>query len=303
MKDLFKRYWDIIGGIFSALGICVLVDFQLEPIQLAYSIIILSIVCIGFLRFIKESLEKRKNKRKHNIIDDIVDAQKPIKAINIAQHPEKPGKELGKTFILTYKEVLKGMEKLKKGWQRYKGYALSILTAILSIIESHYGLINGAFGGVLVIHGVEILPLAFLILTLVVALLSNNFDSEEWQLILKTIKEFRENKHDKKALNDEVKKILKEYNSNLKTCKKDVILFEKELKQAETELAEVQKSLEVKEKLYQSGVINVADYQVAKQKLDESNKRVHKVRTELQLAENTIKQIEAKQEKIKNQEV
>ena len=301
MKDLIKRYWDIIGGIFSALGICVLVDFDIQPIQLAYSIIILSIVCIGLLRFIKESIEKRK--RVHNIVDSVVDAHKPIKAIEIINNPGKPGKELGKTFILTIKEVSKGMEKFKNFLSRSKGYLLAGLLFILGFIEGNYPLINDLVGGYLVINDIEILPIIFLVGSLVVAGLSNNFDGEEWKIIVETIKAVRESKKNNKALNDELKKIIKDNESILKSAYKELTKAEQKLASAESTLSSAQSSLEVKEQLYISKIIPVSEYNIARDVVTLANEEVHKELKEVERLNKQVGELEIKIEELKSKKV
>lgn len=303
MKDLIKRYWDILGGIFSALGICVAVEFEIIYIQLAYSIIILLLVCIGLLRFIKESVEKRRNKRDHNIIDSVIDSQKSIKAIEIINNPGKPGEELGETFILTYREVHRGMEKFKELWSKYKGYLLTLLTTLLAFIEGHYGFINELVGGYLVIGEVEVLPIAFIVISLVVALLSNNFDADEWKVALETIKALRQNKKDNKALNDEVKRIIKENETTLKSVYKTLTTAEKVVVEDEKALADAQKSLDVKTQLYVSKVIPVEEYDKARKTLESANAQLHKDMVEVERLNKEVGKLETKIEELKSKKV
>lgn len=303
LKNLIKRYWDILGGVFSGVGLSVLVEFKLESIQLAYSIIILVLVSIGILRIFKESLEKRKNKREHNIIDDIVDAQKPMKAIDFANNPTKQGEEIGKTFILTYKEVHSGMEKVKTLWSKYKGLIVSGLTFVLAFIEGHYGIINELCGEYLVFHGIEILPIAFIIISLVVAFLSNTFDKEEWELVLTTIKTFRDKKNDNKALNDELKKIIKENEGVLKGAYKELTTAEHKLATDEATLKNAQNSLDVKTQLYVSKIIPVSEYNTARESLDKANQEVHKDLQEVERLNKQVGELETKLEELKSKKV
>ena len=64
MFEIIKKYWDIFGGIATAIGLSIIAKLQLETVQLYYSIVILALVCIGVFRVLKQAIEKnRKNKK------------------------------------------------------------------------------------------------------------------------------------------------------------------------------------------------------------------------------------------------
>ena len=175
MWSWFAKYWDIISGILTGLGLAVVSNFQLDSIQLLYSIVILLLVSIGFFKIVKQAVEKQKEKkakeRERNLIDNMVDGQKAVKAINIASEPTKEGEKIGNLFI-NIMEVLKGiMNKFTQWFDKVKGYLLTIALAVLPVVEMYGGFINQLCGGVMVINGVEVLPLVTLVASLVVGII------------------------------------------------------------------------------------------------------------------------------------
>ena len=87
--EFLKKYWDIFGGVLTGLTLSLVAHFELNTIQLYTSIIILCLVSIGVLRIIKQKTERKKT-----IIDSVIDHQKPVRAINMAQNPTQDGEEL-----------------------------------------------------------------------------------------------------------------------------------------------------------------------------------------------------------------
>ena len=112
--NFLKKYWDIIGGFFTGITLSFLVNFNLSRIQLIYSILILVLVSIGVFKVIRQSIEKNiAKKRKETPIDTLVNVQKPVKAVNLAQYPTKDGEELGNLLLELWKGTTKKMKKLK----------------------------------------------------------------------------------------------------------------------------------------------------------------------------------------------
>lgn len=187
MWDLVKKYWDLICGFIVGLALCVIAHFESEMVRLFYSCAILILACIGFCRIIRQAFEKgakkKSDKRKHSVIDNIVDKQLAVMAVSIAQDPTKEGEKIGKLLITSW-EVTKGiMKKLKELFSKYKGYLLTVLLGILTGIETYGGFINQLFGGHLTIKGVEVLPFVTLLATIVVGLLSNGYSKEQLEKI------------------------------------------------------------------------------------------------------------------------
>lgn len=151
MKDLIKRYWDIFGGTFCGIGLSYLVHWQLNQIQVIYSVIILILVCIGLFKVMKNSIDK-KLRRKQIIVDKIVESQKPMKAIKLANEPTSTGEELGYALIDTMKGGKKLMRKIKnmfvwigKYWQQIIGLIGDFVVACLVI----YAYVFDKFGFIL----------------------------------------------------------------------------------------------------------------------------------------------------------
>lgn len=176
MIDFFKKNWDIFGGVIISVVMTVLAKFQLQTIQLCYSIIILILLNIGVLRVIKQSLDKNKDEKRKTLIDQMVDGQKVIKAISIAQNPTKDGEMLGQIII----KLMEGVKNImKKLFDKFKGIVLAVALGVLTIVEGYGGYINELCGGVLIVNEVEILPLITFVASLVVGIISNCWTKEQ----------------------------------------------------------------------------------------------------------------------------
>ena len=245
--NFLKKYWDIIGGFFTGITLSFLVSFNLDRIQLIYSILILVLVSIGVFKVIRQSIEKNiAKKRKETPIDTLVNVQKPVKAVNLAQYPTKEGEELGNLLLELWKGTTKKMKKLKEFFDKFKGFILSLSLMLLSIVEMCGGLINQLFDGKLTINGVEILPIVTLVCAVVVGCLSNSFTKEQWNRIKEL---FKNNKND--LVIDEIKKQLKEDKVKLTQLHKSKDEKEKELSLLESQLKSANNTLEAKRQMYE----------------------------------------------------
>lgn len=245
--NLLKKYWDIIGGVFTGIALSIAVSFELDKIQLLYSIIILILVSMGVFKVIRQSIEKNsKKKRKETPIDVIVNGQKPVKAISLAQHPTQDGEELGNLLINLWKGTTKVMKKLKEFFEKFKGFILSLSLMMLSIVEMCGGVINQLFDGKLTINGVEVLPIITLVCAVVVGCLSNSFTKEQWNRIKEL---FKNNKND--LVIDEIKKQLKEDKVKLTQLHKSKEEKEKELSLLENQLKNANNTLDAKKQMYE----------------------------------------------------
>lgn len=246
MIRFMKRYWDIIFGIMTGAVITVSAQFKLEIVQLCYSVIILMIVCIGVFRIIKQEVDKRKhNERPHTLLDMVVDGQKPIRAINIAQEPTKEGENLGKKIIELWGGVKPAMETIKAFFSKFKGYLLTGAFAILTIVELCGGFINAAVGGVLTINGVEILPLVTLACTAVVGIISNGYTKEEKDKIKALFSQSDTNE----LVKNEIKKAIKEKTAQLTNFNKVLNTLMHELDNLESELKTLQNKVQAKREM------------------------------------------------------
>lgn len=243
---MFKKYWDIFGGILFGLIAALLVDFQLEYLQICYSVIILMLVSIGAFRIIKQSVEKsRAKKRSHNIIDTMVDSQKSVKAINIAQYPTKDGEVLGKLILNILGGLKNIMKKLKVFFDKFKGYILTFLLAALTAIEMCSGLINNLAGGVLTINGVEVLPIATLVLTAVIGIISNGWTKDQKEKIKALFAKSSTNE----LVQAEIKKTLKENEAKVKEFNKILSTKQTELDNLNSELESKNNTLAAKKEM------------------------------------------------------
>lgn len=283
--DFFKKYWDIIGGILAGLGIAFLSDFELDVVQLCYSVIILVIVCIGILRLIKQETSK-KNDRKHTAIDAVVDSQKPIKAICLAQSPVEEGEKIGKKIILMWGGFKPIMEKLKTFFSKFKGYMLTVALAVLSVMEMCGGYINSALGGVLTINGIEVLPMITLACTAVVGIISNGYTKEQRDKIKALFSKSNTNE----LVLAEIKKQIKEKTAQLAQFNKVLNTLNHELANYESELESLTNAWEAKKEMF-AMVPQLAtneDVQLAAKAVTECKAKIVAKAAEIHKTEETV---------------
>lgn len=128
-----RKYWDVFGGVVIGIIYSYIVEWDLIKIQIAYSVIILILVIIGFFRFF---IKNRKSKK--DIIDKALNTQKYSKAIHIAENPFQEGEELGQLMI----ETISGGEKMIKWISKNKGAIIGALIFIYSVLEGCFGFLN-----------------------------------------------------------------------------------------------------------------------------------------------------------------
>lgn len=236
MKDLIKRYWDIFGGVITSLFISLITRWKLDSIQLISSEIVLTLLCMGLFKVIKLRIDE-KNLRKKLALDKVVDNQRPIRAIKLAENPTKTGEELAKVLIDTMKGGKKLMKKIKnlfvwirKYWQQLLGfisvvgeyalYVYAIVNDKLGFILNH--LPEGAGWQIAGKIGIGVL------VTLVVVLQIRNM--AKWcgvgtiEQATKYIESKKEQAKEKLSPNakENIKKALKEYKAKLKEVVKHI---------------------------------------------------------------------------------
>lgn len=140
--EFLKKYWDILGGTIIGIVSSIIVQWQLEKVQLIYSVIILILVSIGFLKVIINDHNKDKEEKKYELIDleeendtihKIANTQISMKAIKISQNPTQEGEELGKLVLETMKGQSKSMKRIKsffKWLAIYKEQLIGLLGSI-----------------------------------------------------------------------------------------------------------------------------------------------------------------------------
>ena len=203
--------------------------------------------CIGAFRILKQAIEKQRNEkaRKHTIIDNMVDGQKPIKAISLAQTPTKEGEKVGKLIILIFLGVWETMKHIKTFLSKFKGYLLTLALTVLTIAEMCGGFINNLCGGVLTINGIDIIPLAVLVCAVIVGILSNGYTKEQQEKIKALFSKSTTNE----LVKEEIKKTIKEKTAQLTQFNKALSTQEHELANYESELETLKNTLQAKKEM------------------------------------------------------
>lgn len=248
MIELIKRYWDIFGGTVAGLGLSMLASYEIERIQLYYSMIILILVCIGMLRIVRQEIDKKRHTkgRNPNIVDAMVDAQRSVKAVSLAQDPTVEGENISKLIFKLMEEIKKTMNKLKTFFSKFKGYLLTIALAILTVIEMCGGVLNSLMGGALTIKGVEILPIVTLACAVVIGILSDGYTKEQKEKIKTLLGKVTSADYVK----DEMRKTLKEKQAQLNQSNKALAELEKKQAEVKTELEALNNTLEAKKGMF-----------------------------------------------------
>ena len=294
---MIKKYWDIICGTIMGVIMIILSHLETYIIQLCYSIVLLILANIAVFRLIKQSIEKKAKKREYNIIDSMVDNLKPIKAIKIAQNP-KDGEVLIKLILGGLKKTMK---KIKEFFDKYKGYMLTIALGSLTLVETYGGFINELAGGVLVIKGVEVVPIATLALTVVVGLLSNGFTKEQMEKIkelLVTLKPVATNK----LVVTDIKKTIKEDKSKLKDLNKVKSACKAELDNLERELDSNKDTLSAKVEMQSMTpqLATVEDVQFAEMAVREVEVKIEAKKQEITDVEASISNLTSEIDALKS---
>ena len=207
------------------------------------------LVSIGLLRVIKQAVEKQRNKRerKRSVVDSMVDGQKSIKAIRLAQSPTKEGERIGEFIIKLWEVNKKTMEKIKTFFSKFKGYLLTIALAALTVIEMCGGFINSLFDGALTVDGVEVLPFITLACTAVVGIISNGYSKEQKEKIKALFSKSTTNE----LVKEEIKKTIKAKSSQLSEFNKILTTKQHELDNLNSELATLNNTMQAKWEMYQ----------------------------------------------------
>lgn len=299
MWTMLKKYWDIIGGIASGLLLTLLAEFELERVQLIYSIIILILVSIGIFRIIKQAIDKQREKRKHTVIDSMVDSQKSIKAIRLAQEPTKDGEKMGELLIKLWEVKRTIMNKVKEFFDKFKGYILTILLAVLTVIEMCSGVINSLCGGVLTVNGIEILPLITLGCTTIVGIISNGYTSEQQEKIKALFSKSTTNE----LVAVEIKKTIKEKSTQLSQFNKLLSTKEHELANIESELETLKNTLQAKREMCNMTpkLATLEDVQLANNAVVSCEAKVSAKKKEIEETKTSIKNLTTTIDALKSQ--
>lgn len=293
MWDLVKKYWDLLSGFIVGLGLSFIAHFNSDSVRQIYSVIILVLSCMGLFRFVRQSVEKwKKKRRERNLLDDMVDSNIAVKAIRFAQNPTKAGEKIGKliTLLLGGKHIMK---KLKELFDKYKGYLLTVLLGVLTAVEHYGGYINELCGGVLMIKGVEVLPIVTLVCTVVVGCLSNKYTKAE----VAEIKALFAKPITNESVKAEMKKSLKDKKAQLAQLVKTQTAKEVELESLNNELKSLENTYNAKVEMYRMipQLATDSDVQVAlnavnvcKQKIANKESEVNEVKASVENLETMV---------------
>jgi len=262
----------------------ILAKFHLETIQLFYSIFILCLTSIGVFTIIRQTIEK--SKRKKTIIDNMVDSQKPVKAIRAARNPTKDGEELGKIIIKLWRELKKMAKKVLTALDKVKGFIFTGALAVLTIVEFCGGFINDALGGILVFGEVELVPLITLGATAIVGALSNGYTKEQREKIKALFTKSSTNK----LVLEEIKKTLKDNEAKLKEFKKILSTKETELSNLNVELERARNTHEAKQEMFgmTPKLATAEDVQLAANEVVNVEARINEKKNEIANTETSI---------------
>lgn len=298
MWQVVKKYWDIIGGALAGLLIAYLARFDLERVQLSYSLIILILASIGVLRMVKQAIEKHKE-RKPNIIDSIVDGTIAVKAVSIAVEPTKEGEKIGKILLGILEGVKSIMKKLKELFDKYKGYLLTIALGVLSLVENYGGYINAVCGGKLVLWGYEVVPVITLVAALLVGILSNGYTKDQKD----KIKALFSKSSTSELVQAEIKKTIKEKSTSLTEYNKLHNIKENEIANLQSEL-ETRKNTHAAKKEMFNMVPQLAteeDVQLAANEVVDTEARIVEKTKELDSINSTIEMLKTTINALKSQ--
>lgn len=248
---MVKKYWDIILGTLTGIALSVFAKGNIEQIQLCYSVIILLLISIGLFRIVKQTIDKQKKKKElqqseNNLIYNIVDHQKPVQAISLAQDPTKVGEEAGKKFIKFMEVLKKIMKKIGEFLDKFKGYILTFCLMALTIIEMCGGFINQLAGGVLTINGIEIVPMVTLVLTAVVGILSNGYSKEDAAKIKAVLSKSAVSE----TIKVEIKKSIKAETEAITNLNKSLKTATHDLDSIESEIEALKNTYSAKQEMY-----------------------------------------------------
>lgn len=185
MLKIIKKYWDILGGTISGIILSIVVHWELEKIQLIYSVIILILVLIGLFKVIllKHNEDNHlKNQQTHTMLDKLVESQKPMKAIRFSQHPTNDGEELGNLII----ETTKGSKKMLKWIKKNKGAIVSCLVALLGLLEIIFNWLGTYLPFEL---GFNVVGVLMTVIGLVISVLTTGFGSVQFKEAIAQLKD------------------------------------------------------------------------------------------------------------------
>ena len=212
-----RKYWDVFSGTIIGIVYSIIVNWNLYKIQIAYSVIILILVLVGFFRYFFRS------KKKSDLIDKTLNTQRFTKAIHIAENPCQEGEELGKLVI----ETINGGKKMTKWINKNKGAIIGALFVILSVLE---GIFNFLYQYLPFQLGFNIVSIAFTVTGALIAVFTSGFGSVKFKELIAQVKD--QLNGDKTDLTDI---------ESIKYLERQITIYEKSTQLAEGEIEKLNK--------------------------------------------------------------
>lgn len=286
---MVKKYWELFSGAIVGLALSFMAHFDGEKVQMIYYVIILMLVCMGMFSLIRQAVDKgkkKREKREHNLLDGVVDAQIAVRACRLAQEPMKEGERVGKLFINILEVNKKIMKKLKELFGKYKGYLLTLLLGVLTAVENFGGYINSLCGGKLTFKGVEVLPLVTLLATVIVGILSNGYTKEQMQ----KIKALFSKSDTDELIQAEIKKSIKDNSAKHSQFTKILATKETELENLQSEFESLNNTFQAKKGMYNMTpqLASEEDVQLAYNALKECETKINNKSAEIEDVKRTI---------------
>lgn len=253
------------------------------------------------LKTIRQSIDN--NVAHDTLLDKVVDAQKPVRAIRAAQYPTKDGEELGNTLIESWKETTNIMKKLKEKlkvfFERSKGYLLTAALSIVTFLEWYGNYIVKMFGDALIIKTenaeLNLLVVIFGLATIVVSALSDKYTKEErQQLAVKGITAIASGvKVDDELVIEKINARLKEIKLLMKDSKKELTSLTSSLHSSESSLANAKNNYSAVEKMYNMfpKLASAEDVQNAANAIADIGKNIDDVKCKIENCEATMKML------------
>lgn len=302
MWELVKKYWDLLSGLIVGLALSIMAHSDSETVHWIYSVILMLLACVGLFRLIRQTIEgglKAKKGREHTPIDNMVDNLIVVKAIGLAQEPTKEGEKYGKKIIVLWEATKPIMKKLIEIFDKYKGYILTVLLGILTMVENYGGYINQLCGGALTINGVKVLPIVTLVCTMVVGILSNGYTKEQMETIKATLKRSTIDE----LVNADIKKSLKENTAKYAQYAKIHATKETELVGLNNELQSLNNTYNAKVKMFNMTpqLASKDDVQFAANAVFECEQKIANKKAEIVDVNNTMEALKTNINALKSQ--
>ena len=191
------------------------------------------------------------------------------------------------------------LEKAKTFFSKFKGYMLTIALAILSVVEICGGFINSAFGGVLTIKGVAVVPLVTVLCAAVVGIISNGYTKDEREKIKALFSKSNTNE----LVIAEIKRQIKDRSAQITQYNKQLTTQQHELDNLNSELEMLNNTMQAKKEMF-AMVPQLAtrdDVQIATNEVVSCQARIETKKEEIEKTKTAIEKLTTTVNALKNQ--